>query len=455
MATRLILDSDVHLVLSACPAYGHVRPLRSLAQSLSELGIYMTFITGSAFRESLSHIKGLDVVPLTGKADYSMDDLAKFFPERANVPKGPFQFLWDMENVFFGSLPEQHKVLQSVLKRPDLVNKKVVLISDAAFTGCMPMILGSPGTRRVPLIGTSFFPLAVQSKDTAPFGMGLPSQGEAKNMEMNAQATQMLSGLGDFLDQQLKPYNCTKTLPSRNPIENWFLIQDILMQLCVPAMEPYRSDLRPSFRYIGTFTGANTLRSPPDWFSSFVENDKSGKPLLMVSQGTIAGGDVSELILPTIKACADLPVRLIVCAVALQKPADFVLPENCKWAEWIPYELLFPHVNLVVNNGGYSAICQAFAAGIPMVVAGLTEDKAEATARSAATGAAINLATQTPSVEHLRDAIQKVLQEPSYKAKAMGLKRDFAECDAVGSMIEGIQEMIGKFYGTAEMNGEH
>ncbi|KAK3669671.1 hypothetical protein LTR78_010423 [Recurvomyces mirabilis] len=441
------IDPDVHLVISACPGYGHIRPLRSMAQSLSSVGVPMTFITASHFANSLTHIDGLEFVPLSGKANYTMDRLNDYFLDRANQPKGPFQFLWDLEHIFFGCLPEQHAALQSVITRPELARKKIILISDVSFTGPMPMMLESPGTRRVPLIGVSFFPIAVQSKDTAPFGMGLPSQGEAKNMELNAQATAMLTPVRNVLDRVLEPFNCQKPLPHPNPVDCWFLTPDLLLQLCIPAMETPRSDLRPNVRFIGTFLGANSSRPPPDWFDDFVINSHSNHPLVIVSSGSLPGTDAADLILPTITACSTLPVRLIVCAVSVQKPASFDLPENCRWAEWIPFELLLPHVNLVVNNGGYSAISQAFAEGIPMVVAGVTEDKAEATARAAATGAAVNLATQTPGAEQIREAVEKVLGERRYKERAMELKEDFARCDAVGSMVQAINEMAEKFYG--------
>lgn len=53
------------------------------------------------------------------------------------------------------------------------------------------MLLDSSESKRVPVIGVGHFPLAILSKDTAAFGLGLPSQGEEKNMELNAGSTQM------------------------------------------------------------------------------------------------------------------------------------------------------------------------------------------------------------------------------------------------------------------------
>ena len=65
--------SDIHLVYVAFPAYGHVRPLKSLAISLAAAGYTQTFITGSVFRSSLGTIRNLEFVPFSGKADFSLD----------------------------------------------------------------------------------------------------------------------------------------------------------------------------------------------------------------------------------------------------------------------------------------------------------------------------------------------------------------------------------------------
>lgn len=58
----------------------------------------------------------------------------------------------------------------------------------------------------------------ILSKDTAPFGPGIPSQGEEKNMEMNKQSIAMLSGLDAIIRKRLQPYDCQKALPETSPI---------------------------------------------------------------------------------------------------------------------------------------------------------------------------------------------------------------------------------------------
>lgn len=422
------------------------------------MGVAITFITGHGFRESIEAIPGVEFVCLRGVADFDISKFDDYFPERSKLPKDAFQFLWDMEHVFLGSLKDQYEVLQSVLQRPDLQRKKVVVAGDPTFCGVMPMLLGSPQTKRVPVVAVAAQPIVMQSKDTAPFGMGLPSQGVEKNQELNAGARQMQAHVQAALHKTLEPYRCTLPLRDVTLMDDLCWLHDVYLQMSVEQLEPPRSDLRPNLSFIGTLLGANDEREHPDWWEDFIVNDKSGWPLVMVSSGTLPNMSVSELIEPTIEACRDLPVRLVVCAVHASKPASFQLPENARWAEWIAFEELFKYIEasggVCITNGGYGGITQSFAAGIPMIVAGLTEDKAETTSRAEGTGAAINLRTQTPTSGQVKEALQKVLGEPMYKQKALELKKAYEDKDAVGSIVKAINEQVESFYGSGTINRE-
>ena len=71
---------------------------------------------------------------------------------------------------------------------------------------------------------------------------------------------------------------------------------------------------------------------------------------------------------------------------------------------FIPHDLLLPHVDVMVTNGGYSGVRQALANGVPLMVAGDNEDKPEVAARVHWSGAGINLRTGRPSVGMVAEA---------------------------------------------------
>jgi len=56
------------------------------------------------------------------------------------------------------------------------------------------------------------------------------------------------------------------------------------------------------------------------------------------------------------------------------------IPDNARVTAFLPYEQVLPKVDLLITNGGYGTVNMALAHGIPIVSAGLTEDKEEVSA---------------------------------------------------------------------------
>jgi UDP:flavonoid glycosyltransferase YjiC (YdhE family) len=109
----------------------------------------------------------------------------------------------------------------------------------------------------------------------------------------------------------------------------------------------------------------------------------------------------------------------------------------------LPYAELLPRTSVMVTNGGYGGVQIALSHGVPLVVAGTTEDKPEVAARVAWSGSGINLRSSTPTAEALRRAVQRVLAEPSFRQNAQRLSREFAQYDAVALGTKSIEALIG------------
>lgn len=79
---------------------------------------------------------------------------------------------------------------------------------------------------------------------------------------------------------------------------------------------------------------------------------------------------------------------------------------------------------------------------MPLVSAGLTEDKAEIGARIGWSGAGLNLATNNPTARALREAIDTVLGQPHFRARAASLARAFAGLDSGRAVLAGIDDVV-------------
>jgi len=122
-------------------------------------------------------------------------------------------------------------------------------------------------------------------------------------------------------------------------------------------------------------------------------------------------------------------------------------------ASYLPFEWILPKTDLFVTNGGYGSVNQAMSFGIPIVTAGMTEDKADVNARIAWSGVGINLATNEPTPRALSEAVRSVLAKSTYRSRATAMAGEFAKLDTRAEMLRIIRETarIGAWLRTRHM----
>jgi UDP:flavonoid glycosyltransferase YjiC (YdhE family) len=133
-----------------------------------------------------------------------------------------------------------------------------------------------------------------------------------------------------------------------------------------------------------------------------------------------------------------------VIATAGGRPVDAIpgpIPGNARLASYLPFEWLLPRVDAVVTNGGYGSVNQALSFGIPLVTAGVTEDKADTNARVAWSGVGLNLRTQKPTPSVLRKAIRAVLGQPSYRLRASALAEEYGRIDTRQEILRIVNQL--------------
>ena len=96
-----------------------------------------------------------------------------------------------------------------------------------------------------------------------------------------------------------------------------------------------------------------------------------------------------------------------------------------------------------MTNGGYGSVNQALSLGVPLVTAGLTEDKADVNARVAWSGVGIDLATNYPTPEALREAIYAVLENPKYNSRVSSMAAEYGKIDTRSEIIRILAEVSG------------
>jgi UDP:flavonoid glycosyltransferase YjiC (YdhE family) len=80
--------------------------------------------------------------------------------------------------------------------------------------------------------------------------------------------------------------------------------------------------------------------------------------------------------------------------------------------------------------------------GIPLVTAGLTEDKADVNARVAWSGVGIDLATNEPTPQALREAVRTVLDKPNYRSRASLMADEFNGIDTRSEVLRIVSQVL-------------
>jgi MGT family glycosyltransferase len=423
--------------LFACtPAQGHVTPMVAVATHLVAHGDEVVFMGGRRFEREIER-SGARYVPLPPACDWDDRDQDAAFPGRASKP-GPIKMLFDVKTAFCDPMPHQAHGIAEILE----TFPADVVIVDSLFTGVAPLLLtGPPDRPRVAVCGV--IPMFLSSKDTAPFGMGIGPQpgplGTIRNAVLNTLVQKVAFAPITRHANRLLAGEGIKALPMF--LLDSITIADRILQLSPASFEYPRRDLPAHVSFVGPVPpriadGAEL----PAWWGELDDD----RPVVLVTQGTLDNVDLGRVIGPALMALAGEDALVVVTTGG--RPADAVpgpVPANVRIASFLPYDALMPKVDVMVSNGGYGGVLSALSHGVPVVVAGASEDKPEVAGRVAWSGSGINLRTGKPRPPAIKAAVQRILADPSYRAAAIRIQTDIAALDSLQLITAALEELAG------------
>jgi UDP:flavonoid glycosyltransferase YjiC (YdhE family) len=428
-------EDRVKILIASTPMTGHLNPLLTIGRLLIAEGHEVVGLTGSALRERIEGI-GAQFRPLPAGADFDLRDILSVVPELKNIAPGPQWLRVALEHLFVDPVPVQHKGLQQVLR--DFPAE--IVVGDDMFFGVLPMLLG-PCSKRLPIVLCGISILHWRREDGAPHFLGLPPATTQAQIEEYAAISQehdrvVNQPLARRLNRSLKDLGVGPL--SMTLFDSVVELADAYMQMTVPSFE-FPRDIPPSVHFIGALPIIPNQAPFPPWAH---ELDGSRK-VVLVTQGTLANHNFGLLIAPTLAALANQP-DLLVVVTAGGRPIDAIpgpIPNNARLASYLPFEWILPKVDVFVTNGGYGSVNQAMSFGIPLVTAGLTEDKADVNARVAWSGVGIDLATNEPTPLVLRDAVRTVLDKPNYRLRASLMAEEFDGIDTRSEILRIVSQV--------------
>jgi len=208
-----------------------------------------------------------------------------------------------------------------------------------------------------------------------------------------------------------------------------------------PGIESFEyPDSKSKVQYIGALPTPASQPKLPEWWQQV---DRS-KRLVLVTQGTVANRDLGQVIAPALVALGGREDVTIIVTTGGQ-PAESIpvaIPANAHIASFLPYAQIMPEIDLLITNGGYGTVNMAISHGIPVISAGLTEDKEEVSAHVQWSGAGIDLRTNHATPEAIRHAADEIFTQPGYRERARQLSLECARHDVKAELLGLIEECV-------------
>jgi UDP:flavonoid glycosyltransferase YjiC (YdhE family) len=343
---------------------------------------------------------------------------------------GVLRSRYDLEHLFAAKIVDQFHAVARVVDEHDVD----VVLAENLFLGVLPLLRRRSGRRpRVGSVCTS--PLMVSSRDTGPFGPGFPPSTTRAGMARNRMLTMASKHLVLRNAQRIAEV-AVRDCVGRDAgtfILDWPLLADDIFVLTTPSFEYPRRDLVDRLDFVGpVLEPLGAAQQAPSWWPRVT----GPTPVVVVTQGTLDTSDLGKLVEPTLAGMADTDT--VVVATTGNKPASAISTrtDNSIVTEFVPFDLMLPQTDVLVTNGGWGGVHFALRHGVPMVVAGTTEDKNEVAARIVRSGCGIRLRSTRPAA--IRQAVETVLGDPGYRQRARELGAEIAHLDGPANISQAL-----------------
>jgi MGT family glycosyltransferase len=225
------------------------------------------------------------------------------------------------------------------------------------------------------------------------------------------------------------------------PPLHWYFAQHDRAARVVVLTSPHfdypTQRMPPNVRLVGTplEEAAPTPWNPP-W------SPAERQPRILVSLSTLNQGQ-APLMERILTALAGLPVHAIVTLGPALAASQFTPPPNVILETFIPHTAVLPHIDAMVTQCGLGTVMKALAHGVPLVCLPLVGDQPDNAARVVARGAGLRVRQDAPP-GRIREAIERVVTDPSFRHAAQQLATNMAGEDPVQAAVDEIVAVTAK-----------
>jgi len=165
-------------------------------------------------------------------------------------------------------------------------------------------------------------------------------------------------------------------------------------------------------------------------------------PNVLVSLGTLNADVGARFFAAAAEACVDQRWTAVFVA-----PEGLVAdpPPNVIVRDRIPQLAVLGRMDAVVSHAGHNTVCEALAAGLPLVVAPIRDDQPVVADQVVRAGAAVRVRFARVKADELRSAIEQALTDPDLRVAARRLAAAFDAAGGVLAAADALAAVAGSF----------
>ena len=396
----------MHIAVVSLGAFGHVNPTLSFVTELVKRGVRVTYFTTEDFRK---------IVEPTG---------AKFVPVHSwmanNAPQNEKKEEGGKEDsvaavVPFLFLNEAGAYIDDVLAVLREDKPDAILHDFAGIAGTMAAdVLKVPNI----MLFTSY-----PSNDTYSVAESFSNVPKDHPMRIAAD---------EIADKYVEKYGCRK-MTVKEIFDGQGDLNLVMMQ---KRLVPNNESFDDSFVFTGVQIGKRTA------FGSWTAPD-NGKPLLYSSLGT-AFNNWPEYYPILFDAVRDLDINVFAALGAIDPESLHDVPANVELGKMVPQLDILSQASVFITHAGMGGTGEAIYYGVPMIAIPQMDEQAITARQIEKTGLGVAFLDKSAiTSENLKAAIEKLLNDPSYKNTAKEFSDDMktlggaqASADAIIRFLE-------------------
>ncbi len=422
----------MRILIATVPAAGHFNPLTGPAVRLAELGHDVKWYAGPDYAARAERL-GLQVIPYKEATEITADNVNSLFPERQKL-KGRKAIEFDADVFFAGPVRAQFCDIRHAREKFAF---DALLIDGAFYAGYLvAKRLDVP----VFVIGSIAAPSLRGGNSVTPF-FGLRPPKTIVGRLVNRVARAMIVSGSRKGVETFNAYLAEEGLPPVT-VEDYFDctqqpdVARRVFKIGLPELDFPAVWIPPHTEWVGALL-PHRAAAPAPLDPRIIE--QSGK-VVVVSQGTVDNHDPGKLIIPAIEAFAggDRLLVVVTGGVGTDEMRSRYQYDNVLIEDFVGFDLLFPHTELYITNGGLGGVLLALSHGVPLLVAGTREGKGDINARLAYRGLAVDLRSETPSASAVARGAKRVLSDMDMRNRVAAVKVTLATYDSVGIIERGL-----------------